>query len=47
MYICVRYIDFTSVSTIDWVLYMSRQWGIYGFLPYIANDTSEMNTSVT
>ena len=46
MYICVRYFDCSSDSTIDWALYLSRQWGIF-FLHYIANDTSEMNTSVT
>jgi len=47
MYICARHIDFSTDSTIirlDFVI-VPTVW--YFFLHYIANDTSEMNTSAT
>ena len=47
MYICVRFIDFSTVSTIIRLgfVIVSTVW--YLVLHYIANDTSEINTSVT
>ena len=45
--VCVKYIDFSSVSTIIRFGFVFVPTVGYLFLQYISNDTSEINKSVT